>query len=310
MAKSSGKTDAAAKPRQLKAPKYASFKLQKRIKPDTAKLPGSFRLLWRAFVTLVRHWKVFLGITVVYGVLSLIFVGLGNAGGLDDVRETLSQELSGGWGAIATGIGSFMYLIGASSAPSAAAGAYQFVLALIVSLALIWTLREVYAEHKVRIRDGFYRGMYPLVPFVLVLAVIGLQLIPFLIGAYLFNMVRANGIAAGQELVVWVGIFFILALISLYMLCSSLFALYIACLPDMTPLRALRSARNLVLGRRWVVIRKIIFLPIALMVLVGAVVVPLIFIATPAAVWGLFVLSLAAIAAAHSYMYALYRSLL
>ena len=45
-----------------------------------------------------------------------------------------------------------------------------------------------------RVRDAYYRGMFPLVPFVLVLALIGLQLLPLVIGATLYNIAVTNGI--------------------------------------------------------------------------------------------------------------------
>jgi hypothetical protein len=101
-----------------------------------------------------------------------------------------------------------------------------------------------------------------------------------------------------------------LALLSLYMVTSSVFALYIVTLPNMTPMRALRSARGLVLGRRWTVLRKLLFLPIALFLLGALIMLPLIWFWAPAATWVFFALSMACLAALHSYMYALYRSLL
>ncbi len=53
-------------------------------------------------------------------------------------------------------------------------------------------------------------------------------------------------------------IFFLLAMLTLIYVKSSLFALYIVTLPDMTPMKALRSARELARYRRWTVLRKIL----------------------------------------------------
>lgn len=322
MAKSSKKTSttttkkpaaaAAGSPRKLKTPVYRSFKLQKRIKTATPTLPTGFRLFRTALGTLVRHWKVFLGIIIVYGLLNAVLVGFGSTNGLDEVKQSFNDAFTGSLGGLAAGASLFVYMLGTTSASTnPAAGAYQLILALIISLALIWTLREIYAGHNTRIRDGFYRGMYPLIPFVLVLCVIGLQLVPLLVGGYLLNSVIANSIAlTGMEFIIWTSIFFILALVSLYMVSSSLFALYIVSLPDMTPLRALRSARELVRFRRWAVLRKVVFLPIALILLAALLIIPLIMFVTPLAVAVFIVCNMAVVAAVHSYMYALYRSLL
>ena len=76
---------------------------------------------------------------------------------------------------------------------------------------------------------------------------------------------------------------FFLALLSLYMICSSLFALYIVTLPNVTPMKALRSARQLVLHRRFLVLRKILFMPLALLVLGAIIMIPLIIFLTFAA---------------------------
>ena len=143
------------------------------------------------------------------------------------------------------------------------------------------------------------------------LLVIGLQLIPFLIGGFLYSAVISNGIAVDAlENILSALVFLLLALASLYMVCSSVFALYVVTLPDMTPMKALRSARELVRYRRWTVLRKLLFLPITLLVIAAVIMLPIILVVTPIAEWTYFVLTMMALAVIHSYMYALYRELL
>lgn len=300
-----------SKPRQLKAPIYKSFRLQKRIKPVVTKLPSAFRLFADSLKILGKNWKMFLGIVLVYGVLMVLFVrGLGGGANLNELKSAL--ESSGNFGRLLTGTVLFAYLVGTSgNASSDVAGAYQLILTLMVSLALIWSLRQVYAGNRTRIRDGFYGGMYPLVPFILVLLVSALQLIPLAIGAFLFSTVQSGAIAAtGIETLLWGVVFFLLAVVSLYMLASSLFALYIVCLPNMQPMMALRSAKQLVQGRRWTVLRKIIFLPFALLVLAALIMLPIVMLATPIAAWAFFAISMLGLPIIHSYMYGLYRAML
>lgn len=307
------KKEAALSSRKLKTSSYRSFRLHKRIKTSGPKVPGSFRLFGRATAMLVRNWKLFGGIVLIYGVLNVLFVkGLNGGSDLGSVKSSLDQIFTGSAGHIGTGLTLFVYLLGTSgNSQSAAAGAYQVILMLLISLVIIWVLRQLYAKQKVRIRDGYYKGVYPLIPFVLVLLVMGLQAAPGGLGITLYTTVVNGGIAASApEKFLWGVIMFLLIILSLYMLCSSLFALYIVTLPDMTPIKALRSARQLVLHRRFEVVRKILFLPIALIVLAAIVMVPLILFVTPAAPWIFFVLTMIGIAIIHSYMYALYRSLI
>lgn len=302
------------RPRRVKQPIYKPFRLGKKIKPPAqAKLPSAFRLMRSALGLLKRHWKLFLGITLVYGLLTVILVrGFGGSLNLSDLKTTLKDGFGGQYGSLATGATLFSYLLGsAGSSSSPAGGVYQSLLMIIVSLATIWALRQVLAKNKIRVRDTFYSGVYPLIPFVLVLLVVGLQLIPLSIGSWLYSTVINNGIAVtALEKFIWIMLFFLLAVLSLYMICSSLFALYIVTLPNMTPMRALRSARQLVLHRRFLILRKILFMPLALLILGAIIMIPLIIFLTFAAEWIFFLLSMFVLTVVHAYMYTLYRELL
>jgi len=264
------------------------------------------RILW-------QHKRLFLGITVVYGLLNLLLVqGLASGTDVSSLKNQLHQASSGHFGAVASSLGAFTTLVGsAGNGSSPTAGAYQVFLALITSLAVIWALRQVFTGAELRIRDTYYRGMYPLVPFILVLLLIAAQLLPFTLGATLYNAVISNAIAVNAgERFLWGLIFIALALASFYMVSSSLFALYIVTLPDMTPVKALRSARELVKFRRWTVLRKVLWLPVALLIIAAAIMAPIIIWLTALAQWVFFLLTMFALVAAHTYMYNLYRELL
>ena len=234
------------------------------------------------------------------------------AGDLTGAKNSLDQAVSGNLNQAISAGGLFVYLLSASgNATNATAGTYQAILTLIFSLVMIWTLRQVHAGHKVRIRDGFYKGMAPLIPFLLVLVAVALQMLPLAIGASLFSTVTTSGIAASSiEQALWAVLFFTFGVISLYMVSSSLFGLYIVTLPNVTPLKALRSARALVKNRRWTVLRRILFLPIALVLLSAIIIIPLILFVTPIAQASFFVVSMLILPVVHSYLYALYRELL
>lgn len=301
----------ADEPRQLKRPAHKSFRLQKRVKGE--KVAGAFRILGSSFAVIGRNWKLFLGITLIYGFLNMVLVqGFQATGSLSEAKDLLDQLFAGSFGQLASGLTLFVYLLGSSgNTANPTASAYQLILILVMSLAIIWALRQAYAGHAIRIRDSFYRGMSPLVQFVLVLIVVCLQLIPMAVGLLVYGSVVSGGLAAtGVEQVLWALFAFLLSLLSLYLLASSLFALYIVTLPDMTPVQALRSARQLVAHRRWTVMRKVLFLPLVLLVLSAVIIVPVILYATPLASWIFFVTSMLILPIVHSYMYSLYRALL
>lgn len=277
------------------------------------KIPSVGQITKSAAITLWAHKRLFISITLIYGLLNMILVqGLASGTDVGEIKEQLNKVFEGQFKELASSLSIFALLVSsAGESSNQTAGAYQLFIALISSLAIIWALRQVKLGSSIRVRDAFYRGMYPLIPFILVLLVIGLQLIPLIIGSALYNIVLTNGIAVQLvEQVLWAAMFGVLALTSLYMLSSSLFALYIVTLPNMTPLKALRSARKLVKHRRWIVLRKVLSLPVILLVVVGLIMVPTIIILTPVAQFMFFVLTMFSLVAIHAYMYTLYRELL
>lgn len=307
--KGTSKKEVSVEPRQLKTPKYQSFRLQKKMpKVAVAKMPGAFKLFYATLKMLAKNWKLFGGLAILYGLFNILLVQ-GLSGALSS-SQGIETNKADSWSQFLNGIMIFTSMAG-SHVNSEAASAYQFFLTLVFSLAFIWAIRELFAGSVPRIRQSLYQGMYPLVPYVTVLTIVVLQLVPVVIGAFLYSLVTSNVISlSGVEVLFWTVIFGLSALISLYLLCSSVIALYIACLSGMTPIRALRAARELVHYRRWEVMRKLVFLPIAILVCGAVITVPFIFFAAPVAGVLLFILSLLAPAVIHGYLYRVYRELL
>ena len=304
-------TAAPPKPRRLHLPAYKPFRWKRIKHPE--RLPSVWTLTKKTCVLLWSRRWLFLGISLVYGMLTLVFVqGLSGGADVNSLKQQLGLGIGGNAGQLVTGTAVFTQLLAASgSNSSATAGAYQLFIGLVVSLATIWALRQTVAGQRIRLRDAFYRGMYPLVPFILVLCVILLQLLPFLIGGLLYTTVVSSGIAVYTlEKAVWLALFLVLACVTVYLLCSSLFALYIVTLPDMTPMKALRSARQLVRYRRTQVFRKLLFLPVALLIAAFIVMLPFIVFAAGFAQWVFFVLSMLGLVIVHAYMYTVYKELL
>jgi hypothetical protein len=281
--------------------------------PPRKPLPSVWRIARAVALLLWQHKKMFVCLALIYGVLNLVLVR-GFTGGLNvsDLKDQLSQAFDGHFAALATSVTVFASLVSTSgNTSSSTGGAYQTFLLLIMSLAVIWALRMAVAGESFRLRDSFYKGIYPLVPFLLVFVVIGLQLLPLLAGAGMYALVVGNGIAVDVfEKVLWGIGCGLLAALSLYWITASSFALYVVTLPNMTPLKALRSAHELVRGRRLSVLRKLLFLPLALFVIAIVIMLPVILLAAPLAQWLFFFLTMCALVVVHAYMYTVYRELL
>ncbi len=257
-----------------------------------------------------RHWRLFGGLLVIYAVSSLILVnGLSRTVDLVSVKAALRSTNAG----VLTSGTEMVSTLFTNSTSSSASTTYQLILFIIMSLAVIWALRHAYADTPqtpVRAKQAMYQGMTPLIPFVLVLLVIGLELVPFMVGTSVYAVV-SHGIAQGVgEQLLWTVGLFALMLWSFYMLASSIFALYVVTLPDMPPRKALRLAKELVARRRFVVLRKLLFLPLLVLIIILLVMMPVILLLTPIAEWILLVFGLLLVMFCHSYLYAMYRELM
>jgi hypothetical protein len=273
------------------------------------KLPGSFYLTSQVFSTLRKHWRILGGIVLVYLALNIVLAS-GISGLSSNVAEIKANLQSGDriWNAL-SGFGALVGSGGASQ--SETASILQSILIILSSLVIIWALRQLLAGNNIGVKQAYYQSMAPLIPFLLVIMVIFIQLLPLTFGVPIIGSVLSAVMNPGALLSVLLVIVFAgLAAWSFYMISSSIFALYIVTLPDMQPRQALRSAKNLVQFRRWQLMRKIAFLPIFILLVMAAVVVPLILIATALVAPVFYILSMLSLLFVHTYLYALYRSLL
>src|SRR5664279_5801814 len=89
---------ASAKPRRVKLGNYRSLRLQKRIK-HPVRLPSVWRLTKQAALTLWQHKRLFISITLIYGLLNLV-LAQGVSGGTDvsQLKHALNQVFTGNFG--------------------------------------------------------------------------------------------------------------------------------------------------------------------------------------------------------------------
>jgi len=309
------------KKRQKKAAAAAgrTRKLTKKQQKTKAKIEarkqkpviGSFRLTWRVLAILKEYWKPLGGIVLVYLILNIIF-----ASGISNVSSAFSSiksdlNAAGGHG-LWHAAGGFSSLVGsAGSSNNPTASVLQSMLFVIESLVIIWALRHLLSGQPISVKLAYYRSMAPLIPFLLVLAVIIIQLSPLSLGGVILAAVSTSVLTStAAATTITTILFLLLAAWSIYMVSASIFAAYIVTLPDMSPRPALRSAKDLVRYRRWTVIRKVFFLPVLIMAAMGIIIVPLILYAQAIVPAVFFILSMLTILFVHTYLYSLYRELI
>jgi hypothetical protein len=303
------KKAAAAAGRTRKLTKKQQRAKAKQTVSQRRALPGSFKLTWQVLGVIKSYWKTLGGVVLVYLVLYVLFTGGNISHNFSTIKDDLQASGTHGLSRAAAG---FLSLVGSSGASGSTTGStLQSALFVIASLAIIWSLRHLLSGQKITVKAAYYRSMAPLIPFLLVIFVIIIQLLPITVGAFVLSAV-ANSAFVDTTFATAVSsiILAMLAIWSLYMVSGSIFALYIVTLPEMEPRQALRSARDLVRYRRLAVLRKVFFMPLFIMVVMGVVIVPLILYALFLVPAVFFVLSVLALLFVHTYLYSLYRELL
>jgi hypothetical protein len=272
---------------------------------------GSFRLTWLVFKVFRQHWRTLGGIVLVYLILNIIF-----ASGISNINSTFSNiktDLNTGGGhALWHAAGGFGGLLGSGGSSSSGTGsALQSMLFILESLVIIWALRHLLSGQAISVKLAYYRSMAPLIPFLLIVFVLIIQLLPVSLGGIILAAVATSVFTNATAITIVTAIaFLLLACWSIYMISASVFALYIVTLPDMTPRPALRAATDLVRFRRWTVIRRVFFMPVFLILSIGVITIPLILYAQTVVPVVFFILSMLAILFIHTYLYGLYRELL
>jgi tetrahydromethanopterin S-methyltransferase subunit F len=279
--------------------KESKQKAKKEVK-TRAPLPGSFALTRQTFAALKKYWKPLVGIVLVYALLNLVLA----SGIISNANSTVNSvkdktTLSGAF----TGFGNLF------SGDSAGTSSIQSFLFLFETLVIIWALRRLLAGDRVSVKDAYFKSASPAVPFLILVFIIVLQLLPLLaVSSFLGLLISSN---ASATIGFIAGVIFLLVLAwTLYMMACSVIAIYIVTLPDVGPLRALKASKKLVHFRRAQLIRKILFLPLLIFFLMGLTIIPLIIIAHVLVAPVFFALTMAAILFAHTYLYNLYKGLL
>jgi hypothetical protein len=269
------------------------------------------RVCKRSLEIVWQHKKTLGGILLLYGLLRVLFLQGFASGDFRSLHDILHEPSTTHLNNATVGFVLLAYLVGTSTTGNTAdTSAYLFFVTVITSLAFIWALRHISTKH-LSIRDSFYKGMYPLVPFLLLLLLVGLQLLPLLVGGWLYGTVVSNTIAATWvEHILWLGVFGALAAVSFYFISVTTVALYIVTLPDMTPVTALRAARTLVRTRRLFVVRSIAVLLVLVTIIMCAVMLPVILLAAIVAPFVFYVISTLLFGLTLTYLYSVYKELL
>ena len=308
---------------------HRSFRLtRRRDYRRSLVLPGFIAFTHEVNKTLWQHKKIFIWLAIVYAVLTVGLIGLASQDTYSALTETLQEsgsDIFGGDWSQAGQAGLLLLTImttGISNTPSEAQQIYAALLVLMVWLATVWLLRNLLAGHKVKLRDGLYSAGAPLVATFLVGLVLVVQLLPVALAFIAYSAAVASGLLAGgiEAMLFWVGAT-LLAALSLYWISATFMAMVIVTLPGMYPMKALRIAGDMVVGRRVRLLLRLIWMSFVITITWVVVLLPIILFdgwvkgVIPAIEWlpiipiVILLLSTITVIWMTSYVYLLYRKI-
>lgn len=238
---------------------HRSFRLTRRrdyIRP--LELPGNISFTNEVTRTVWKYKNTFLLLSLVYIVLYAVLVGVQSQDIYttltDTLKETSGEALSGNWGAVQQAGLLFMTIAssGVSGEVTEAQQIFSVLIFLMAWLTTVWLLRNLLAGHKAKLRDGLYNSGAPIFATMCIALFIAIQLIPVAVAVIGYSAAGTSGLidAGGAgAMLFWIGVA-LLTVLSLYWVTSSLFAMVIVTLPGMYPYKAIRTAGDIMLGRR------------------------------------------------------------
>jgi len=290
------------------------------------KLPGYWAFTNYVRKAIWQHKKLFFGLLIIYGVLTASLLGLASQDTYtqlsDTLRQTSGEVFKGNWGQLgkaglllATGVMGDL-----NTNLTEAQQIYAVIVIFFTWLTTVWLLRALQNGRRPRLRDALYNAGAPILPTFMVGLLLVVQLLPVIVGILALSALTPYGVFDGgvESMIFWF-VEALLALLSLYWITSTFFALIVVTLPGKYPMEAIQAAGDLVVGRRLRIMFRMIWLLIVTALGWCVVMVPLILLDAwikgifPIINWvptvpiGLLVMGTVTTIWAASYIYLFYR---
>ena len=231
-------------------------------------VPGLLHHAMETFGLIFNNWKLFLPLIIFAVLFNTALVGLMSESTYVEFQNVLEEQNA----ALATGeLGNFakagLLLVstvtsgGLSSGLSEVQIVFAVIIFLLMWLITIYLMRHILAGKKVRLRDGFYNALTPLISTFVIFLIAFLQALPLIAVIIVYSAAVQTDFLSTPFYAL---IFFIFALalltLSGYLLSSTLIALVAVTAPGLYPLAAMKTASDLMAGRRIRFIIRLIFL--------------------------------------------------
>ncbi len=292
-------------------------------------IPGYFSFTKSVLRVLWQHKKTYVLMIIAVALASAFLSSVASQSTFSELattlRDTSKNIFSGGWGEL--GKAGLLLVVGVNGtlagSPTDVQKVYGVLILLFTWLVTVWLLRAQLAGKNPRLRDGLYSAGAPIVSTFCLVLLFALQLVPAAIAAIAIStVVGSDLIHNGFLSMIFYLVCLLLALVSVYLIVSTFFALVIVTLPGMYPWQALKTAGDLVIGRRLRVLLRLGWAALVIVLVWVVIMIPLIIFVTwlqatftwsswiPIVPTALTLLSSTTVVFAASYIYMLYRGMI
>ncbi len=237
--------------RSFKRSYYEDYQRKTELPSLTSQASAAFKMFF-------KFWKIFLPLLLIFVGLYIFLIGAMSENTLADVKANVEQTnkdvADGKIGTVGKAGLTLLGIIstGGLTTMNDAQVVIAVLLFTIIWLVTIYLARHLLAGHQeIKMRDGFYSALSPLVSTLVVGLIIFLEAIPIMLTIIVFQVALTTEFLSTPFYALLFFMFAALMItLSLYLLSSSFFAIIVVSAPGLYPLTAVRMAKNLIMGRR------------------------------------------------------------
>ena len=237
--------------RSFKRSYYEDYQRKTELPSLTSQANAAFKMFF-------KFWKIFLPLLLIFVGLYIFLIGAMSENTLADVKANVEQTnkdvADGKIGTVGKAGLTLLGIIstGGLTTMNDAQAVIAVLLFTIIWLVTIYLARHLLAGHQeIKMRDGFYSALSPLVSTLVVGLIIFLEAVPIMLTIIVFQVALTTEFLSTPFYALLFFMFAALMItLSLYLLSSSFFAIIVVSAPGLYPLTAVRMAKNLIMGRR------------------------------------------------------------
>ena len=237
--------------RSFKRSYYEDYQRKTELPSLTSQANAAFKMFF-------KFWKIFLPLLLIFVGLYIFLIGAMSENTLADVKANVEQTnkdvADGKIGTVGKAGLTLLGIIstGGLTTMNDAQVVIAVLLFTIIWLVTIYLARHLLAGHQeIKMRDGFYSALSPLVSTLVVGLIIFLEAVPIMLTIIVFQVALTTEFLSTPFYALLFFMFAALMItLSLYLLSSSFFAIIVVSAPGLYPLTAVRMAKNLIMGRR------------------------------------------------------------